>query len=65
MALVLNRANYMLGYQAQVELVKQDIDVNNLNSSTMMDIDIHMFINKSVKNSREIMDKIDIAFSEL
>lgn len=64
-ALSLNRATYMLGYHAPVELMQLEMNVANLNSYPLKQADIYMFINKSVKNSRLIMNKIDAAYAEL
>lgn len=64
-ALSKGRANYMLGYRQPVDLMQLEMNVQNLNSRLLLQTDNHLFINKSVKNSRQIMDKLERAYSEL
>lgn len=64
-ALSKGRATYMLGYRQPVDLMQLEMNVQHLNSYPMLQTDNHLFINKSVKNSREIMDKLEQAYSEL
>jgi polar amino acid transport system substrate-binding protein len=64
-ALLLNRATYMLGYRTPTDLALSEMDIQNLNSQTITQTDIYLVLNKSVKNSRQIMDKLDASFSVL
>jgi hypothetical protein len=64
-ALSKGRATYMLGYRQPVELMQLEMNVQNLNSPPLLKTASHLFINKSVKNSRQIMDKLETAYSEL
>lgn len=64
-ALSKGRASYMLGYRLPVDLMQLEMNILNLNSHSLLQTDNHLFINKSVKSSRQIMDKLEQAYSEL
>jgi polar amino acid transport system substrate-binding protein len=64
-ALDKGRATYMLGYKEPVDLMQLEMNVQNLNSYPLLQTNNHLFINKSVKNSRQIMDKLEQAYFEL
>jgi hypothetical protein len=55
----------MLGYRQPIDLMRLEMNVQDLHSYPILQTDIHLFINKSVKNSRQIMDKLELAYSEL
>lgn len=64
-ALSKGRATYMLGYRQPIELMQLEMNVKNLNSRSVLTTNNHLFINKSVDNSRQILDKLEHAYSEL
>jgi polar amino acid transport system substrate-binding protein len=64
-ALSKGRAKYMLGYRQPVDLMQLDMAIQNLHSYPMLQTDVHLFINKSVLNSRHIMDKLERAYAKL
>jgi polar amino acid transport system substrate-binding protein len=64
-ALNLKRADYMLGYLAPVDLMQLEMGIADLQSYPIKQADFHLFINKAVKDSRQIMDKINTAYAEL
>ena len=64
-ALSVKRATYMLGYRAPVDLIQLEMNIQNLHSHPIDQSEIYLIIHKSVKNSRQIMDKLEQAYSEL
>jgi hypothetical protein len=64
-ALFVKRGTYMLGYRAPVELMQLEMNIQDLHSYPIIQTDMYLMINKSVKDSREIMDKLELAYSEL
>lgn len=64
-ALSLGRASYMLGYERPISSLQQEMQVANLHSSLIVESNLHMYLSKSVNNSRHIMDQIDKAYAEL
>jgi polar amino acid transport system substrate-binding protein len=65
LALSRGRATYMLGYRQPVELMQLEMNIQNLNSYPMLQTNNYLFINKSVKNSRKMMDKLEASFLAL
>jgi len=61
-ALSINRATYMLGYRAPVDLMQLEMNIQDLNSYPMIQNDMYLIINKSVKNSRQIMDRLEASY---
>jgi polar amino acid transport system substrate-binding protein len=64
-ALSVKRGTYMLGYRAPVELMQLEMNIQDLYSYPIIQTDMYLMIHKSVKNSRQIMDKLDISYSAL
>lgn len=64
-ALTYKRGNYMLGYRGPVDLMQLEMNIQDLHSYPIIQTDMRLLINKSVKNSRQIMDKLELAYSEL
>lgn len=64
-ALAVKRGNYMLGYRAPVELMQLEMNIQDLHSYPMIQTDMYLMIHKSVKNSRQIMDKLNLSYSVL
>lgn len=65
LALSINRGNYMLGYRKPTELVQLEMNVPDLQSHSLLQIDMYFIIRKSVSNSRHIMDKLEQAYMAL
>jgi polar amino acid transport system substrate-binding protein len=64
-ALSVKRGTYMLGYRAPVELMQLEMNIQNLHSYPIIQTDMYLMINKSVKNSRQIMDKLEASYLAL
>jgi polar amino acid transport system substrate-binding protein len=64
-ALSVRRGTYMLGYRAPVELMQLEMNIQNLHSYPIIKTDMHLIINKSVKNGRQIMDKLEASYLAL
>lgn len=65
LALSLKRGNYLLAYRAPVDLIQLEMNIQGLNSYPIIQTDMYLIINKSVKNSRQIMDKLENSYSAL
>jgi polar amino acid transport system substrate-binding protein len=65
LALSLKRATYMLGYRAPVDLMQLEMNIQDLHSYPLIQTDMYLIINKSVKNSRQIMDKLEVSYAAL
>jgi polar amino acid transport system substrate-binding protein len=64
-ALLLKRATYMLGYSKPTELIQLQMNVENLHSFPLNEIKMYFYIHKSIKNSRQVMDRLDKSHAEL
>ena len=64
-ALLMKRGKYMLGYHAPVDLIQLEMNIQDLNSYPMIQNEMYLIINKSVKNSRKIMDKLEVSYSAI
>jgi hypothetical protein len=65
LALSLKRGNYLLAYRAPVDLIQLEMNIQGLNSYPIIQTDMYLIINKSVNNSRQIMDKLENSYSAL
>ncbi len=65
LALSLKRGTYLLAYRAPVDLIQLEMNIQELNSFPLIQTDMYLIINKSVKNSRQIMDKLETSYSTL
>jgi polar amino acid transport system substrate-binding protein len=65
MALSFKRGTYMLGYREPVDLMQLEMKIQDLHSYPIIQTDMYLILNKSVRNSRQIMNKLELAYSEL
>lgn len=65
LALSLKRGTYLLAYRAPVDLIQLEMNIQGLNSFPIIQTDMYLMINKSVKNSRQIMDRLETSYSVL
>ena len=64
-ALSVKRGTYILGYRVAVELMQLEMNIQDLHSHPVKQTDLYLIINKSVKNSRQIMNKLEFSFAVL
>jgi hypothetical protein len=65
LALSVKRATYMLGYSAPVKLMQLEMNIQDLHSYPLQQTNMYIVINKSVKNSRQIMDKLEASYAAI